>query len=354
MDSFPNFRTLEISFLMTANAVISLLTIVLVLLVSVPAVAQAPRRPAISEPTTTDKTQLGSIKGRVVLETGAAITQAARVTVLTLRGTLANLYTDNDGRFEIKGLVPGEYTLEIQGDRLVFEASSEHVEVRRGSPTVVTITLKAKAASSTPRPPSSTASVAELSNDIPPKARKHFDRASALSKEGKVAEAIDHLRKAIEVYPNFMMAHNDLGALLLEQGQVDKAVVQFLRALQIDAKAFNPHLNLGIAYLQQRQFNDAAEVLRKATSLESNSAAARLYWGIALKALNDFSAAERELRAAYDLGGAAYAEALFHLGEVYMNRAERTLALQAFELYLRYLPRAPNAGRARQLINILR
>jgi len=337
-----------------ANAVIRLLTIALVLLVYVPAVAQAPRRPGISTPENTDKTQLGSIKGRVVLETGAAITQAARVTVLTLRGTLANLATDNDGRFEIKGLVPGEYTLEIQGDRLVFDLSSEHVEVRRGSPTVVTITLKKKSANGTTRPPSSSASVGELSNDIPPKARKHFDRASALSKEGKVAEAIDKLRKAIELYPNFMMAHNDLGALLLEQGQVDEAMLEFLRALHIDAKAFNPTLNLGLAYLQQRQFNDAAEVLRKATSLESNSAAARLYWGIALKALNDFSAAERELRAAYNLGGAAYAEALFHLGEVYMNRAERTLALQAFELYLRHLPRAPNAGRARQLVNILR
>ena len=331
-----------------------LLTIVLVLLVYVPAGAQTPQRPAIPEPTTTNKTELGSIKGRVVLETGAAITQAARVTVLTLRGTLANLFTDNDGRFEIKDLVPGEYTLEIQGDRLVFDVSSERVEVRRGSSTVVTITLKAKSANSRKRPPSSIASVAELSNDIPPKARKHFDRASAFSKEGKVAEAIDNLRKAIEIYPNFMMAHSDLGALLMEQGQLDQAILQFLRALQIDPKAFNPNLNLGIAYLQQRQFNDAAEVLRKATSLESNSAAARLYWGIALKALNDLSAAERELRAAYDLGGATYAEALFHLGEVYMNRAERKLALQAFELYLRYLPRAPNADRARQLVNILR
>lgn len=331
-----------------------LITIVLILVVYVPAAAQSPQRPAIPEPTKNDKTELGSIKGRVVLETGAAITQAARVTVFTFRGTLANLFTDNDGRFEIKGLVPGEYTLEIQGDRLVFEVSSEHVEVRRGSPTIVTITLKTKSANSTTRPTSATASVAELSNNIPPKARKHFDRASALSREGKVAEAIDNLRKAIEIYPNFMMAHSDLGALLLEQGQVDKAIVEFLRALQIDAKAFNPNLNLGIAYLQQRQFNDAAEALRKATSLESNSAAARLYWGIALKALKDFSAAERELRAAYDLGGATYAEALFHLGEVYMGRAERTLALQAFELYLRYLPRGPNAGRAQQLVNILR
>jgi len=257
------------------NAVIRLLTIGLVLLVYLPVAAQAPRRPGISTPENPDKTQLGSIKGRVVLETGAAITQAARVTVLTLRGTLANLSTDNDGRFEIKGLPPGEYTLEIQGDRLVFDLSGEHVEVRRGSPTIVTITLKKKSADPTTRPPSSTASVAELSNDIPPKARKHFDRASALSKEGKAAEAIDQLRKAIESYPNFMMAHNDLGALLLEHGQMDEAILEFLRALQIDGKAFNPTLNLGIAYVQQRQFNEAAEVLRKATSIEIGRASCR-------------------------------------------------------------------------------
>jgi outer membrane protein assembly factor BamD (BamD/ComL family) len=70
--------------------------------------------------------------------------------------------------------------------------------------------------------------------------------------------------------------------------------------------------------------------------------------------VKDFAAAEHELRAAYDLGGAAFAEALFYLGQVYMNTGQRTLARQALELYLRLLPQAANAAEARQLLGILR
>jgi Flp pilus assembly protein TadD len=251
-------------------------------------------------------------------------------------------------------LAPGEYTLEVEGDRLVFDVSTEHVEVRRGTPTVVTITLKEKSTNGATRPSSPAASVAELSNDVPPKARKQFERATVLAKEGKVAEAIDKMQKAIEIYPEFMMAHNDLGTLLMEQGRMDEAIVEFQRARALDAKAFNPNLNLGIAYLRQRRFTEAADVLRKATSLESNSAAAKLYVGVALKALNDFVAAERELRAAFELGGAPFAEALFQLGHLYMNTGQRTLARQAFELYLRQSPQAANAAEAKRLLDILR
>src|SRR5438128_1583718 len=58
----------------------------------------------------------GSIRGRVVLTNGAPVSQAVKVTLLNLRGSRDMVFTDNQGQFEFRGLNPGEYTLEIEGD----------------------------------------------------------------------------------------------------------------------------------------------------------------------------------------------------------------------------------------------
>lgn len=325
---------------------------------TIPVAAQSgdlkpPSQPQPTQPTT--DTTKGSIRGRVVLPNGLPSTQAVRVTLQNLRGTQDVVFTDNQGQFEIRNVIPGDYTLEIESDKLRFEVSVERVQVFRSAPTIVTVALKEKSASGGgAKPAGGAVSVGEFGKEVPAKARKEFDRASKASKEGKSLEAIDHLRRAIAVYPDFMMAHNDLGAQLLEQGNLFEAAVELRRAIELDEKAFNPYLNLGIVLLRQQKFSGAADILRKALSLESNSPAARLYMGLALMGQNDSAGAEKELKAAYDLGGAQYAVALFHLGEIYMNKGERALSLEAFEAYLRHVPDAANAGQVRKLIDMLR
>jgi hypothetical protein len=71
-------------------------------------------------------------------------------------------------------------------------------------------------------------------------------------------------------------------------------------------------------------------------------------------ALAKFEAAEQDLKTAYKLGGAQYSLANFHLGQLYMNRGARELALKSFELYLKDVPSATNADQVQKLIAILR
>jgi Flp pilus assembly protein TadD len=277
-----------------------------------------------------------------------------RITVQSLRGTQTMTYTDNQGLFEIRNLPVGNYTLEVEPDKLRFENTAEHIEVYKGSSLFVTIALREKARADKSKPATNVVSAAELTQTVPNKARKEFDRANAFLKQGKREEAVDHLRKAIALFPQYLMAHNDLGAQLLEQGLFDEAEREFQRAIEIDPKAFNPQLNLGIVLVRQQRFAEASNVLRKALVLESTSASAKFFLGLSLLGQEDYSGAESELKAAYALGGSQYALALFHLGEVYMNRGERALALQAFEAYLREVPNATNADQTRKLIALLR
>jgi tetratricopeptide (TPR) repeat protein len=297
--------------------------------------------------------QAGSINGNVVLPNGSFLNERARITLQTDRGIKSSVYTDGQGRFQFNGLAPTVYEIVVEADGDRFEIARATVEVYPGGPSILRVNLKEKKPSG---PASSTTAVStgELDQDIPTGAKREFERASDAIKSGRTDDAIGHLRNAIALYPTYLMAHNDLGAQLLAQGKLDEAAAEFRRAIQIDSKAFNPRLNLGIVLVQQHQFSDAAETLKTALALQPNSPAAILYHGFALEGTNDLNGAEQELKTAHDLGGAAYAVALFHLGQIYMNKGEREQARQAFESYVREAPSGPNAAEARKMIGILR
>jgi len=309
-------------------------------------------RPTIPEDS--DRTARGSIRGRIVLPGGAFVNESIKITLLTLRETISVIYADTQGQFEFPGLAPGNYQLEIEGDRQRFEVSTEPVQVFKGTPSIVTLTLKEKASPVKISSATKTASVTELTQSIPSGAKREFERASKLTSEGKAEEAIVHLRKAIALYPEFVMARNDLGAQLLGLGKLDDAADELRKAIALDQKAFNPKLNLGIVLVQQHHFAEASEVLNQALSLDAGSPDARLYSGIALMALGSPDAAEKDLRTAYSLGGTPYALALFHLGQLYMNKGDRESARRAFAEYLRDLPNADNADQVRKMIAMLR
>ena len=296
----------------------------------------------------------GSIVGKVVLPNGGSVNETVRISLETLRGIRSSGFTDNQGQFSFRGLAPGSYQVVVEADKTRFDIVTVRVEVFPGGPSVLTIILKERNSSAEARKGRSTVSATELNTAIPAKAQKEFERASSASKEGKTEEAIVHLRKAIEIYPSYLMAYNDLGVQLLAQGKLDEALAELRRALALDPKAFNPNLNIGIVLVHQQNFLEAAEWLRKALSLESNSPAARLYLGKALSGMDDSDGAARELKTAHDLGGPAYAVALFDLGQIYMSRGDRKLAVETFEQYLAEDPKAANAAEVRKLIEILR
>ncbi len=297
--------------------------------------------------------QGGSISGNVVLPNGAFLNERARITLQTDRGVRSNVYTDNQGHFQFNGLTPTVYEIVIEADGDRFEIAKVRVEVFPNAPSILNINLKEKDSGKS-RNPTGAISAGELDRAIPPQAKREFERAGEASKSGKTADAIAHLRKAVAIYPAYLMAHNDLGAQLLSQGKLDEAAEEFHQAIQIDPKAFNPRLNLGIVLVQQHQFAEATGMLRTALSLQPNSAAARLYDGLALEGSGDLTGAEQELRTAHDLGGSAYATALFHLGQVYVSQGERERGRKMFEGYLREAPNGPDAAQARKMISLLR
>ncbi len=316
--------------------------------------AQEESQPKIDlQRTTEDRTVRGSIRGRVVMPGGAFVGENVKVSLLTLRGAETTIYTDSQGWFEFHGLTPGNYEVQVETAGVDYDVINQAVQVFRGAPSIITVSLRTKTAE-TKRAATPSISVGEFGADVPKNARKEFQLASKAAQDNRSDEAIQHLRNAINMYPNFVMARSDLGAQLLAQGKLEEASEELRAAIRIDDKAFNPKLNLGIVLVQQHEFTEAAETLNRALALNSKSPAARLYCGKAEMGVGNLDEAEKQFKAAYTLGGSSYALALFHLGQLYMNKGEREQALRAFEGYLHDSPAAANADQVRKMIAKLR
>ncbi len=296
----------------------------------------------------------GSIQGRVVLPNGSPIPRPVKVTLRVLQGEKSVFYTDTEGVFDIGNLAPGSYTLEVEPDKeRKLEGVSERVQIYGKSSTFLMLYLK-ESISVKERSGAATVSAGELDGKVPAAAAKEFERGTKAREDGRLDDAVAHLRKAIAIYPEYLKAMNDLGAYLLSQGKLEEAAAELRKATEVDPKSFNPHLNLGIVLTRQQKFREAADVLDRALSLDRSSAAAHLYEGVALLGLGEGKRAERELSTAYEAGGAQYALAQFYLGKLYADRGERAQALKAFETYLREEPDAANAAKVRGLIETLR
>jgi len=292
-------------------------------------------------------TPLGSISGRVVLPSGHPVNGRVRVTLSSQENPGFPNYSDNNGGFAFPNLHEGTYTIEVTGDTAVYESVTETVRVIRGN-TFVTIYLKEKA-----KPEGTSGhvvSAAELDKDVPSLAKKEYDAGSELVKKGQTKEAIQRFKRALEIYPDYLMARNDLGVQYLKLEQLTEAQEQFEYATEKNPKAFNPRLNLGIVLVMQKRYNDGLEHLRIADSIDGSSAAVHLYIGIASEETDELADAERELLKALSMGGEGYQLAHFYLGLLNLKKGEEQQAIAELNAFLATGPLGLEAKRARELL----
>jgi tetratricopeptide (TPR) repeat protein len=62
----------------------------------------------------------------------------------------------------------------------------------------------------------------------------HYNLSLCLLHQGRRAEALDALRRALHFHPDLVVAHVKLAELLLHDGHVDEAISHLDRALRLD------------------------------------------------------------------------------------------------------------------------
>ncbi|HVS82695.1 MAG TPA: tetratricopeptide repeat protein [Pyrinomonadaceae bacterium] len=275
-------------------------------------------------------------------------------------GARSEVFTDRSGNFRFN-VTPGHYTVSIHMPGYIAEERSVDL-VDNFSSEYIFFRLKPDGAGT--KPLNSNPAVGP---NVPPAAQEEFEKAeAALASEKKesVEEGVQHLEKAISIYPKFVQALLRIGTAYMDLAQWDKAEQALKKTVEIDPKAANAYFALSEVYLRQKKYDQAEKAIQDGLAIETHSAQshltlARVYWekvaGVKEEAqwrpsleksyqkVNQALQLDANLAAAHLLKG----NLLFKV-----RRAED--ALHEYEEYLRLDPQGQSAEQTRTLADKIR
>lgn len=135
-------------------------------------------------------------------------------------------------------------------------------------------------------------------------------------KDEYVDRAIESFKKALELDPNFMLAHFSLGSMYLRKNDYRQAEIELQKTIDLDNKFLVAYFNLGEVYRKQKQYDLALTAYKKA--FEINKDWGWSYYGIGLVYFeqNKIEDAELALKQATK-NSPEIADAHFKLGQIY-------------------------------------
>lgn len=304
-----------------------------------------------------------AISGRLVFPSGQRADTRLKIRLESSGNGELNVLADGNGTFTFRGLRSGSYTVVVEGGDF-FETARETLYIeptitdRRTNvavgplsrPYTLQIYLR-------PRQETSTAKAGVLNAalaTVPKPAVASYERGLEAAGRGETDRAIDELKRAVDLHPNFGLALNELGVQYLRKGQLDKAAAVLQRVLHLSPDAPEPSLNYGIVLLQQKKFTEAEAQLRNAVKKNEYAYTAHLYFGITLIYVKNYTEAETELRKAITLGGTKAGQAHYYLGGLYWQTGKHKEAADELETFLKLEPKAANADKLRNTIKELR
>ncbi len=295
-----------------------------------------------------------AVQGSIHLPSGNRAERQFRVRLSGIRGDLFML-SDTNGAFTFRRLAGGSYQLTVEASQ-EFEAASQTIDVidtgisrrgetRAGQTVIVQIQLRLRAASGS-KPGVINAALA----GVPKAAIELYQKALNAAQAGERKKAIEHLKDALGLYPQFALALNELGVQHMRLGENDKALDALRAALKLAPEALPARLNYGIALVQKKQFAEAEAELRRALEKNEASAVAHLYRGRALIGLRNYPEAQKELQRVIAIGGEEVGMAHRFMGALYIEVGENVRAVGELEEYLRLVPKAKDADQIREIL----
>jgi serine/threonine protein kinase/Tfp pilus assembly protein PilF len=145
--------------------------------------------------------------------------------------------------------------------------------------------------------------------------------------------ADQHHRRALELNPNSVTAHNWYSFYLAQQMFFDEAIIEAKRAIELDPVSPLITLTLAWCYYHARRFGDALAVHRKLIESEPRFAYARSVYSWTLRCVGLYEEAVIQAERAVEFGGD---------GQIYLSGLGAAYAS------------AGRTGEAREIINLLR
>ena len=143
-------------------------------------------------------------------------------------------------------------------------------------------------------------------------ARANYNLGTELSEQAKITSkqllrkemlqnSANHLRKAIQIYPQYLDAYNNLGIVYKLMGDYPKAIQVYLANIKNDSEYSKNYYNLATAYYDNNEFRKAINSMQEYVSRNPTNADAYLIMGKAAGNLKDFESAVNYLNKALQI-----------------------------------------------------
>ncbi len=257
----------------------------------------------------------------------------------------------NAGRFIVRALTSGtdyeegEKTVEIinfssedrEGKRVTTGYSNEQIDInlklRRGI---------------------TTSNAVVFAQDVPPEAKKLFEKAVADLDDKRSTEGFRSLKAALEIFPKYYAALERLGSEYIGLARPEAfqaAVVLFTNAVEVYPRGFKSWYGLAYSQYSVGKFPDALSAVQKAIELNSVSPEALFLSGVLLKKVKKYEEAEKQLLKAIELSLDTIPRIHWELATLYGNILKRYAdAAKELKLFLKAQPDSKDAESIKKLI----
>jgi len=154
----------------------------------------------------------------------------------------------------------------------------------------------------------------------------HFSAGQFFERQGRLQQAIDQYRKAIQLNTRFAAAYNRLGLCYLKLGQHAEAIQALKKAVSLQPKAAYLRNNLAFAYLLKGDYRAAERLFREALTIKPAFKRARMNLAICLVKQGRETEALAQLKTV-----APEHVAWYNLGQMLLACGRAQRAAQAFE-----------------------
>jgi Flp pilus assembly protein TadD len=292
----------------------------------------------------------GRVKGRVRDARTNQPVSGVRVEILATDSgaTVGRASVGNDGQFEV--------SVNLKRAVIVASAAGYHparvtVDLAFGGGQSVFLAMQPKKPRSSPGvPPSDNLTMDIGSLSVPAEAHEEYREAvKMLGEKDKQTEAIKHLKKAVELYPEYVEAHHLLGTIHLDQGKRKEADEYLGKTLELNGKYAPAYVAMGVLRNQEKEYAEAEKMLKKGLALDPTSWQGHLELAKCHFFLGRIQDAEAHGLRAHELNGTG-SEIHMILSDIFLRRGYLEKTREEYEHFLALEPEHPMAGRIKQQI----
>ena len=188
---------------------------------------------------------------------------------------------------------------------------------------------------------------------VPGKAHKEMLRAEEAQLRGDKEQALRHLERAIEIYPDYTDALNNLGTYHHRNGNFSRSVECFSKAAKLEPEFFPAWVNLGGSLLAAGNPDAALAANKRAVELRPNDPLANSQMGINYFYLRNYSDAKIYLQKVLSLDPSSANSPQLFLAHIAFAERQTGEAEHYIRSFLDLHPNSPQAPHLRRTLQNL-